>query len=53
MEGGHKAVIKLLLKAKVKVDYEYTVNVNKSTLNLVYFFIKSIANPNISSWYSV
>ena len=52
-EGGHKAVVELLLKAGAKVDYEYIVDVSKPALSLVYFSVESIANPGVSGWYSM
>ena len=53
IEGGHKDMVELLLKAGAKVDYEYTVHVSKSAPSLVHAFVKSIAiaNPGVSGCY--
>ena len=53
IERGHKDVVELLLKAGAKVDYEYTVNVSKSTPSLVYTSVELIANPGVSGCYSL
>ena len=53
IEGGHKYMVELLLKAGAKVDYEYTIDVSKSAPSLVYAFIESIANPSVSGCYSL
>ena len=52
-EGGHKDIVKLLLKTGAKVNYKYTVNVSKSAFSLVYTSIKLINNPGVSNYYSV
>ena len=51
IEGGHEAVVKLLLKAGAKANCEYSVYVSKLTLSLVYTSIKSIANPSVFGCY--
>ena len=53
IEGGHKDIVKLLLKAGVKVNYKYTTNISKSALGLVYISIKLITNSSVSSYYSI
>ena len=50
-EGGHKAVVELLLKAGAKVDYEYAVCVSKFAPSLVHASVESIANPGVSGCY--
>ena len=50
-EGGHEAVVKLLLKAGVRVNCEYGVCVSKLALNLVYAFVELIANPGVFGCY--
>jgi ankyrin repeat protein len=50
-EGRHKDVVELLLKAEAEVDFEYFINVSKSTLSLVYASIELIANPDGSGRY--
>ena len=51
IEGGRGDVVELLLKARAKVDYEYTVYVSKSAPSLVHAFAESIANPGVSGCY--
>ena len=51
IEGGRKDVVELLLKAGAKVDYEYTVDVSKSTPSLVHASVELIANPGVSGCY--
>ena len=53
IEGGYKAIVKLLLKAGVKANCEYSIYISKLALNLVYTSIKLIANPSIFSCYKV
>ena len=53
IERGRKDVVKLLLEAGAKVDYEYTVDVSEPALSLVYASIESIADPGVSGCYSV
>ena len=53
MEKEYKNIVELLLKAGVKVNYKYSINVSKSALSLIYVSFKSIANPNIFSFYSL
>jgi len=40
-------MVKLLLKARARVNCEYSVYVSKLALNLVYAFVELIANPGV------
>ena len=51
IEGGHEAVVELLLKAGAKANCEYSVYVSKLALSLVYTFVKLIANFSVSGCY--
>ena len=51
IEGGRGDVVELLLKARAKVDYEYTIYVSKSAPSLVHASVKSIADPSVSGCY--
>ena len=51
IEGGHEAVVELLLKAGAKANYEYSVHVSKLALSLVYAFVELIANPGVFGCY--
>ena len=44
-------MVELLLKAGAKMNCEYNIYVSKPTLNLVYIFIKLIANPGVFGYY--
>ena len=51
IEGGHEAVVELLLKAGAKANCVYSIYVSKLTLSLVYTFVKLIANPSVFGCY--
>ena len=53
IEGGHEAVVELLLKAGAKANYEYSIYVSKLALSLIYTSIKLIANPSVFDCYRV
>ena len=53
IEGGHEAVVELLLKAGAKANCEYRAYVSKLALSLGYTFIKLIANFGVSGCYRV
>ena len=51
IEGGHEAVVELLLKAGAKANCEYSVHVSKLALSLVHAFVELIANPGVFGCY--
>jgi len=53
IEGGHKDVVELLLKAGAKVDYKYIVDVSKSAPSLVHASVELITNSSVSGCYSL
>ena len=53
VEGGYNNMVKLLLEAGAKVDYEYIVDVSKPVPSLVYTSVKLIADPDVSGCYSL